>query len=72
MNIEIDGSQHMEQGVRDQARTDFLEHAGYRILRFWNNEVLDDGDAVLESILSELARIEDHSEQENLVEQYST
>jgi len=52
--IEVDGSQHLEQQEKEQARTDFLEHAGYRILRFWNNEVLDDIEAVLETIQSEL------------------
>ena len=60
--IEVDGSQHMQQDDREQARTDFLEHAGYKVLRFWNNEVLDDIEAVLESILLELIGSPDHSQ----------
>lgn len=59
--IEVDGSQHLEQQQKEQARTDFLEHAGYRILRFWNNEVLDDIEAVLETIQSELIENQDQS-----------
>ena len=49
--IEIDGGQHAEQVVYDTKRTAFLEQRGYRVLRFWNHEVLGDLDAVLEMIL---------------------
>jgi very-short-patch-repair endonuclease len=49
--IEVDGSQHMEQAQADQHRSHFLEHAGYRVLRFWDNEVLTNTDAVLEQIV---------------------
>ena len=44
--IELDGGQHAEVGV-DDVRTSFLEHQGYRVLRFWNNDVLTQTDAVL-------------------------
>jgi very-short-patch-repair endonuclease len=37
--VELDGGQHAENN-RDVARTAFLEAQGYRVLRFWNNEVL--------------------------------
>ena len=50
--IEIDGGQHAEQIARDERRTKFLESEGYRILRFWNNEVLGNIDGVLEMIQS--------------------
>ena len=40
--IEIDGGQHQEQIEYDEIRTDWLKHQGYRILRFWNNEVLSE------------------------------
>jgi very-short-patch-repair endonuclease len=50
--IEIDGGQHAEQVGRDAARTKFLESQGYRVLRFWNNEVLANIDGVLEVIHS--------------------
>ncbi len=48
--IELDGGQHAEQTQEDMMRTAYLENAGYRVLRFWNNEVMADTDAVLERI----------------------
>jgi very-short-patch-repair endonuclease len=48
--IELDGSQH---GLEvDHARTSYLEAQGLKILRFWNNDVLQQMNAVLEVILS--------------------
>ena len=38
--------------VRDRARTEALEASGYRVLRFWNNEVFENLDGVCETILS--------------------
>src|SRR5438034_3162874 len=52
--IEIDGSQHVERAAADAERTKFLEAEGYRVLRFWNNEVLSDIDGVLEAIQNAL------------------
>ena len=48
--IEVDGSQHATRSAADAARTDFLEREGYRVLRFWNNDVLRNIDGVLETI----------------------
>ena len=48
--IEIDGSQHGENVAYDQARTRWLEARGYRVLRFWNGDVLQDMEGVLEAI----------------------
>jgi len=50
--VELDGGQHDQDANRraDEQRTKFLEDRGYRILRFWNNEVLQDRDAVLARI----------------------
>jgi len=50
--IEIDGGQHNERGMRekDEERTAWLKREGYHILRFWNNEVLNNVDGVLEVI----------------------
>ncbi len=45
--IELDGSQHLEQEAYDQERTAFLESKGYRVLRFWNHEVMNDIESVL-------------------------
>jgi very-short-patch-repair endonuclease len=50
--IEMDGSQHGvgENVIRDEARTCWLEAAGYRVIRFWNNDLVNNMDGVLESI----------------------
>jgi len=48
--IELDGSQHLEQQAYDAERTAFLESKGYRVLRFWNNEVMNDIESVLHAI----------------------
>jgi very-short-patch-repair endonuclease len=47
--IEIDGSQHMES-AKDQARDQSLAHAGFRVARFWNNQVLNELNSVVEAI----------------------
>jgi very-short-patch-repair endonuclease len=49
--VEIDGGQHASQPA-DQARTRRLNQEGYRVLRFWNNEVLSNTDGVLTAIQS--------------------
>src|SRR5947207_15458990 len=48
--IEIDGGQHGSQTKNDEARTRCLESEGYRVLRFWNNDVLSNVDGVLTEI----------------------
>lgn len=48
--IELDGGQHAMSRVRDAHRTRFLEHEGFRVIRFWNNDVLANIDGVLSSI----------------------
>lgn len=52
--IELDGGQHAEEKniSKDQERTKFLESKGFTVLRFWNDEVLKNTEAVLESIYS--------------------
>lgn len=45
--IELDGSQHGAQVEKDEARTRRIEAEGYRVLRFWNNEVNDSLEGVL-------------------------
>jgi adenine-specific DNA-methyltransferase len=54
--IELDGSQHAElfQQESDAARTREFESRGFRVLRFWNNEVLSNTMGVLQSILDAL------------------
>ncbi len=52
--IELDGGQHADQVEYDARRTQVLDAAGYRVLRFWNREVLYHLDAVVDAIDSEL------------------
>lgn len=49
--IELDGGQHAGQQDYDAARSAFLQAQGYRVLRFWNHDVLQHTEAVLDSIL---------------------
>jgi very-short-patch-repair endonuclease len=51
--IEIDGGQHSESAPYDAARTRSLEAEGYRVLRFWNNDVL----ANIEGVKAEICRV---------------
>ena len=53
--VELDGGQHGEQMIYDELRTLELEAMGYRVLRFWNNDVLKNLDGVIEMILEALA-----------------
>jgi very-short-patch-repair endonuclease len=48
--VELDGSQHLEESDRDVRRDSFLRSKGFRVLRFWNNDVLLRTNAVLETI----------------------
>ena len=48
--VEVDGGQHGSRSAADEARTRVLEGNGYRVLRFWNNDVLNNIDGVLEVI----------------------
>ncbi|WP_408967383.1 endonuclease domain-containing protein [Oryzomonas sp.] len=54
--IELDGGQHNEPDskVRDKERTDFLAVCDIEVLRFWNNEVLSNLEAVLQQIYGAL------------------
>ena len=52
--VEIDGGQHATMTEIDNTRTEFLNARGYRVLHFWNNEVLQQLDAVLAKILDSL------------------
>jgi very-short-patch-repair endonuclease len=48
--VEVDGGQHSIHQKRDEKRTAWLESKGYRVLRFWNNEVLQNLEGALETI----------------------
>ena len=55
--VEIDGGQHDRSSPPEAERSRFLQNEGYRILRFWNNEVLANLDGVHQTIAGELGRI---------------
>lgn len=48
--IELDGGQHSEQQDYDQRRDIYLNQLGIRVLRFWNNQMLQETESVLEKI----------------------
>lgn len=56
--IEIDGGQHAEQADYDQSRSEVLREHGYRIVRYWNNDVLTRTDDVLADIQRRLTKQE--------------
>ena len=48
--VELDGGQHSERAAEDASRTKRIEANGYRVLRFWSDDVLTRTDAVLDEI----------------------
>ena len=50
--VELDGGQHRPE--TDAARTRFLESQGYRVLRFWNNDVIENVEGVVTAIADAL------------------
>ncbi len=53
--VEIDGSQHLDSRT-DKVRDAILAREGFRVVRYWNNHVLQDTEAVTESLFALLAR----------------
>jgi very-short-patch-repair endonuclease len=49
--IELDGNQHLEQEKYDNERTKYLESQGYKVIRFWNNDVVNNIDGVILAII---------------------
>lgn len=56
--IEVDGGHHDEQIARDVRRSHWLESRGFRVIRFWNNQVLKEIEAVQE-VIAEALGVED-------------
>jgi very-short-patch-repair endonuclease len=52
--VELDGSQHVVQAAYDQERDTFLRKRGYRVLRFWNHDVLARTASVIDTIFEAL------------------
>jgi len=59
--IEVDGGQHGECAKEDETRTQDLLTAGFRVLRFWNNEMLQEIESVKERIWSAVEEGQPHS-----------
>lgn len=58
--IEVDGGQHKQQAEYDKKRTQQLEMAGFRVLRFWDNEVLREMESVMDRIWLVVQEIQPH------------
>ena len=58
--IEVDGRQHGQQAEYDENRTQKLRAAGFRVLRFWDNEVLKEKESVKEKIWLMVEELESH------------
>ena len=52
--IELDGGQHADQSQKDAVRSVALARAGYRVIRFWNNELTGNMEDVLDRIQAAL------------------
>ena len=52
--VELDGGQHGEKIEEDASRTRFIEAEGFRVIRFWNNDVLSNVEGVLQTVLEAL------------------
>ena len=52
--IELDGSQHLDQQEYDEERTKYLELHGYKVIRFWNHDVMNRINSVVTVILDAL------------------
>jgi len=52
--VELDGGHHAQQAEADAERTQYLQGAGFRVIRFWNNDVLTEMDGVAEWVLATL------------------
>ncbi|MCP3733806.1 DUF559 domain-containing protein [Sphingomonas sp. RP10(2022)] len=55
--VEVDGGQHSWQSEQDAERTRYLEGLGFTVLRFWNNDVVEHTEGVVDAIASALARL---------------
>jgi uncharacterized radical SAM protein YgiQ len=54
--VELDGGQHADQRAYDEARSQWLDGRGFRVIRFWNHEVFQETEAVLQTIHDELTQ----------------
>ena len=55
--LEVDGGQHADS-FQDRNRDEFLRQRGFVVLRFWNNEVLNNTNGVLHAVMAQLTKTE--------------
>ncbi len=53
--VELDGSQHVDQQDYDAARTAYLETNGWRMIRFWNSDVMSNPEGAAQAVLAHVA-----------------
>jgi very-short-patch-repair endonuclease len=53
--IELDGTHHLEQTEYDTERTRYLESQGYKVVRFWNDQVEKEMDGIIQELAAILA-----------------
>ena len=58
--IELDGGQHSDS-TTDEDRTQLIEAHGYRVIRFWNHDVLQNTDGVVQAIVAEIELARNHT-----------
>ena len=61
--IELDGSHHLESEEYDEKRTEYLKSRGYKVIRFWNHQVMNDIEGVIRAIILAMEN-ELHSQEE--------
>jgi very-short-patch-repair endonuclease len=61
--VGLDGGQRVEQQKYDAERTKFLESQGYKVIRFWNNEVLNEINGMIRAIQFALEETSTHGNQ---------
>src|SRR6266849_4277133 len=52
--VELDGGHHLDQSAKDDWRSKLIEQRGFRVIRFWDSEVLTGIDEVIERIAAAL------------------
>jgi very-short-patch-repair endonuclease len=60
--IELDGGQHANRINYDDQRSSFLEQRGFKVIRFWNNDVTENTEGVLEAIRLAILEITERTE----------
>jgi BirA family biotin operon repressor/biotin-[acetyl-CoA-carboxylase] ligase len=58
--IELDGRQHSDSAT-DEDRARLIEAHGYRVIRFWNHDVLQNTDGVVQAIVAEIELARNHT-----------